>query len=134
MVKKQIAETLKRRHRERRQPYLMLIGELQKHLSSSMTDNLQAAGYRFISFTGSSAPTGRDLSALSGRFFLFVVNPPHQWPKLPRRFGVMDQGSQDALIRLPPLSAGERAFHQPDSLSEMQPGQAERISKAGTAQ
>ncbi|ANY77336.1 hypothetical protein BB934_03105 [Microvirga ossetica] len=44
MLKKQIVETLTRRHRERRQPYLMLIAELQKHLSSTMSDDLQAAG------------------------------------------------------------------------------------------
>ena len=43
MLKKQIVETLKRRHHERRQPYLMLIAELQKHLSSAMSDELQAA-------------------------------------------------------------------------------------------
>lgn len=44
MLKKQIVENLKRRHRERRQPYVMLIAELQKHLSSAMADDLQAAG------------------------------------------------------------------------------------------
>ena len=44
MLKKQIVETLTRRHRERRQPYLMLIAELQKHLSSAVSDDLQAAG------------------------------------------------------------------------------------------
>ena len=44
MLKKQIVENLQRRHRERRQPYVMLIAELQKHLSSAMADGLQAAG------------------------------------------------------------------------------------------
>ena len=44
MLKKQIVENLKRRHHERRQPYVMLIAELQKHLSSAMSDDLQAAG------------------------------------------------------------------------------------------
>ena len=44
MLKKQIVDTLKRRHRERRQPYVMLIAELQKHLSSAISDDLQAAG------------------------------------------------------------------------------------------
>jgi muramidase (phage lysozyme) len=43
MVKKQIMDTLKQRHRERRQPYVMLIGELQRHLSSAKLDDLQAA-------------------------------------------------------------------------------------------
>ena len=33
-LKEQIAENLQRRHRERRQPYVMLIAELQKHLAS----------------------------------------------------------------------------------------------------
>jgi hypothetical protein len=44
MLKKQILENLQRRHRERRQPYVMLIAELRKHLSSAMADDLQAAG------------------------------------------------------------------------------------------
>ncbi|WP_262298206.1 hypothetical protein [Microvirga sesbaniae] len=44
VLKKQIVENLQRRHRERRQPYVMLITELQKHLSSAMLDELQAAG------------------------------------------------------------------------------------------
>ena len=44
MLKKQIVENLKRRHHERRQPYVMLIAELQKHLSSAMSDDLQTAG------------------------------------------------------------------------------------------
>ncbi|MBQ0819675.1 hypothetical protein KBI52_05505 [Microvirga sp. HBU67558] len=44
VLKKQIVENLQRRHRERRQPYVMLIAELQKHLSSAMADGLQAAG------------------------------------------------------------------------------------------
>ena len=43
-LKKQIMDTLKRRHRERRQPYVMLIAELRKHLSSAMSEGLQAAG------------------------------------------------------------------------------------------
>lgn len=44
MLKKQIVENLQRRHCERRQPYVMLIAELQKHLPSAMLDDLQAAG------------------------------------------------------------------------------------------
>jgi hypothetical protein len=44
MLKKQIIDNLKRRHRERRQPYVALIAELQKHLSSAILDDLQAAG------------------------------------------------------------------------------------------
>jgi hypothetical protein len=44
MLKKQILENLQRRHRERRQPYVALIAELRKHLSSAMADDLQAAG------------------------------------------------------------------------------------------
>ncbi|WP_262269493.1 MULTISPECIES: hypothetical protein [Microvirga] len=44
MLKKQIVENLQRRHRERRQPYVMLIAELQRHLPSAMAGDLQAAG------------------------------------------------------------------------------------------
>jgi len=44
MLKKQILENLQRRHRERRQPYVALVAELRKHLSSAMADDLQAAG------------------------------------------------------------------------------------------
>ncbi|WP_162820647.1 hypothetical protein [Microvirga calopogonii] len=44
VLKKQIIGNLQRRHRERRQPYTMLIAELQKHLSSAMADDLQAVG------------------------------------------------------------------------------------------
>ena len=44
MLKRQITDTLKRRHRERRLPYVALIAELQKHLASTMADDLQAAG------------------------------------------------------------------------------------------
>jgi hypothetical protein len=44
MLKKQILENLHRRHRERRQPYVALIAELRKHLSSAMSDDLQAVG------------------------------------------------------------------------------------------
>jgi hypothetical protein len=44
MLKKQILENLQRRHRERRQPYVALIAELQMHLSSAMSDDLQAVG------------------------------------------------------------------------------------------
>jgi hypothetical protein len=44
MLKKQILENLQRRHRERRQPYVALIAELRKHLSSAVSDDLQAAG------------------------------------------------------------------------------------------
>ena len=43
VLKKQIVESLQRRHRERRQPYVVLIAELQKHLSSAMAGDLQAA-------------------------------------------------------------------------------------------
>jgi hypothetical protein len=43
-LKRQIIDNLKRRHRERRLPYVMLIAELQKHLASTMADDLQAAG------------------------------------------------------------------------------------------
>lgn len=42
-LKKQIAESLMSRHRERRQPYVMLVAELRKHLSAA-TDTLRAAG------------------------------------------------------------------------------------------
>jgi hypothetical protein len=44
MLKKQILENLQRRHRERRQPYVALVAELRKHLSSAVSDDLQAAG------------------------------------------------------------------------------------------
>jgi hypothetical protein len=44
VLKRQIIDNLKRRHRERRLPYVMLIAELQKHLASTMADDLQAAG------------------------------------------------------------------------------------------
>lgn len=44
MLKKQIMDNLKRRHRERRQPYVALVAELQKHLSSALSETLQAAG------------------------------------------------------------------------------------------
>jgi hypothetical protein len=44
MLKKQILENLQRRHRERRQPYVALIAELQMHLSLAMSDDLQAVG------------------------------------------------------------------------------------------
>jgi hypothetical protein len=44
MLKKQIVENLQRRHRERCQPYVALVAELQKHLSSAVADDLQAAG------------------------------------------------------------------------------------------
>jgi len=44
MLKKQILENLQRRHRERRQPYVALVAELRKHLSSAVLDDLQAAG------------------------------------------------------------------------------------------
>jgi hypothetical protein len=43
-LKRQIIENLKRRHRERRQPYVALIAELQSHLSSAVSDSLQAVG------------------------------------------------------------------------------------------
>src|ERR687889_56464 len=44
VLKKQIVENLQRRHRERRQPYVMLIAELQKHFSSAVSNDLQATG------------------------------------------------------------------------------------------
>ncbi len=44
VLKRQIVENLKRRHRERRQPYVALVAELQTHLSSAVSDELQAAG------------------------------------------------------------------------------------------
>jgi hypothetical protein len=43
-LKKQIVANLKRRHRERRQPYVILVAELQKHLSLAIFDDLGAAG------------------------------------------------------------------------------------------
>ncbi|MBM6583457.1 hypothetical protein ILT44_24970 [Microvirga sp. BT689] len=43
-LKRQIIDTLLRRHRERRQPYVALIAELQSHLSSAVSGNLQATG------------------------------------------------------------------------------------------
>jgi hypothetical protein len=43
-LKRQITDNLKRRHHERRQPYVMLIAELQKHLASTVADDLQATG------------------------------------------------------------------------------------------
>ena len=43
-LKRQIIDNLKRRHRERRQPYVALIAELQSHLSSAVPDDLQRAG------------------------------------------------------------------------------------------
>ena len=43
-LKRQIIENLKRRHRERRQPYVALIAELQSHLSSATPHDLQATG------------------------------------------------------------------------------------------
>ena len=44
MLKRQIIDNLKRRHRERRQPYVALIAELQSYLSSAVADDLQATG------------------------------------------------------------------------------------------
>ena len=44
MLKRQIVGNLWQRHRERRQPYVILIAKLQKHLSSAVSDDLQAAG------------------------------------------------------------------------------------------
>jgi hypothetical protein len=44
VLKKQIVDNVKRRHRERRQPYVMLIAELQSHLSSAVADDLRATG------------------------------------------------------------------------------------------
>src|SRR3712207_1942595 len=44
MLKRQIIDNLKRRHRERRQPYVTMIAELHSHLSSAVLDDLRAAG------------------------------------------------------------------------------------------
>lgn len=44
MLKRQIIDNLNRRHRERRQPYVALIAELQSYLSSAVSDDLQALG------------------------------------------------------------------------------------------
>jgi hypothetical protein len=44
VLKRQIIDNLKRRHRERRQPYVTLIAELLSHLSSAKGNALQAAG------------------------------------------------------------------------------------------
>jgi hypothetical protein len=44
MLKRQITDNLKRRHCERRQPYVALIAELQSHLSSAVAGDLQATG------------------------------------------------------------------------------------------
>ncbi|KFG69350.1 hypothetical protein [Microvirga sp. BSC39] len=43
-LKRQIIDNLKRRHRERRQPYVTLIAELQSHLASATPHDLQATG------------------------------------------------------------------------------------------
>jgi hypothetical protein len=43
-LKRQIIDNLKRRHRERRQPYVALIAELQSHLSTAVSDDLQETG------------------------------------------------------------------------------------------
>ncbi|MXQ12659.1 hypothetical protein [Microvirga makkahensis] len=43
VLKKQIAENLRLRHRERRQPYVGLVAELQKHLARVERSDLQAA-------------------------------------------------------------------------------------------
>jgi hypothetical protein len=44
VLKRQIIDNLKRRHRERRQPYIALIAELQSHISSAVSNHLQATG------------------------------------------------------------------------------------------
>ena len=44
VLKRQIIDNLKRRHRERRQPYVALIAELRSHLSSAVAHDLQATG------------------------------------------------------------------------------------------
>jgi len=44
VLKRQIAENLRLRHRERRQPYVGLVTQLQKHLASVERRDLQAAG------------------------------------------------------------------------------------------
>jgi hypothetical protein len=43
-LKRQIIDNLRRRHRERRQPYVALIAELQSHLSLAVSNDLQATG------------------------------------------------------------------------------------------
>ena len=44
VLKRQIIDNLKRRHRERRQLYVALIAELRSHLSSAVAHDLQATG------------------------------------------------------------------------------------------
>ena len=44
VLKRQIIDNLKRRHRQRRLPYVALIAELQSHLSSAVAGDRQAAG------------------------------------------------------------------------------------------
>jgi hypothetical protein len=44
MLRRQIIDNLKRRHRERRPPYLALVAELRSHLSSTQSQDLQAVG------------------------------------------------------------------------------------------
>ena len=44
VLKRQIIDNLNRRHCERRQPYVTLIAQLQKHLSSAVSEDLQATG------------------------------------------------------------------------------------------
>ena len=44
VLKRQIIDSMKRRHRERCQPYVALIAELHSHLSSAVSDKLQAVG------------------------------------------------------------------------------------------
>ncbi|WP_201865288.1 hypothetical protein [Microvirga soli] len=43
-LKRQIIDNLRRRHRERRQPYVALIAELEKRLVPPLAGDLQAAG------------------------------------------------------------------------------------------
>jgi hypothetical protein len=43
-LKKHIAESLRQRHRERREPYAKLIAELHGHIASVAIDRLQATG------------------------------------------------------------------------------------------
>ncbi len=44
ILKKQIADSLRQRHRERREPYVRLIAELQKHTSLASPRPLKVAG------------------------------------------------------------------------------------------
>jgi hypothetical protein len=66
-LKKQIIDNLKRRHRERRQPYVALIAELQSHLISRAG---RPSGSRLIRPYGQGLP-----SALMGASFCLRSTP-----------------------------------------------------------